>query len=85
MNTYRYTFASTCPANGEAIIYKLQITSIDRILVEHIKTACALQKRAYHEDIAKDLSAQFKGDLLLVADHHGVEITTVLNQIGVPS
>lgn len=75
MNCYRYTFAATCPANGETIIYSLEIRSEKRILVEHIKTACALHKSGYHEDIAADLQERF-GGVTLTANHHGVTIET---------
>ena len=78
MNTYRYTFAATCPVNGEAIIYTLEMRSAGRIMVEHIKTACALWRTGYHEDIAADLHRRFDGDVRLTANHHGVEIETVL-------
>lgn len=78
MNTYRYTFAATCQANGETIIYSLSIEKAERILVEHIKTACALWKTGYHEDIAADLHQRFDGRLTLTANHHGVDIETVL-------
>lgn len=78
MNTYRYRFASNCPENGEAILYSLEIQKAERILVEHIKTACALHRRGYHEDIAADLQARFGGDTRLIANHHGVEIESHL-------
>lgn len=79
MNTYRYTFASSCPSNGEAIIYTLEMESPERIMVEHIKTACALHPKAYHEDIAADLHKQFGAALKLTANHHGVTIETSLS------
>lgn len=80
MNTYRYTFVAACPANGEQIVYSLELQHQDKVLVEHIKTACALHREGYQEDIAADLHARFGGTLALRAMHHGVEIETVLAQ-----
>lgn len=80
MNTYRYTFAAECPNNGEMVIYRLEIETDRQIYVEHIKTACALHTEGYHEAIAADLHARFGGSLRLNANHHGVEIETVLHQ-----
>lgn len=80
MNTYRYTFVAACPANGEQIVYSLALQHKDKVLVEHIKTACALHRDGYQEDIAVDLHARFGGTLTLRAMHHGVEIETVLTQ-----
>lgn len=80
MNTYRYTFAADCPKNAESIIYRLEIDHVDMLHVEHIKTACALHPEGYHEAIAADLHARFGGTLRLVANHHGVEIETVLRE-----
>lgn len=82
MNVYRYTFAAVCPNNGESIIYKLEIETRKRIFVEHIKTACALHKEGFQEDIAANLHERFGGVLTLQANHHGVDIETVLVQEG---
>ena len=80
MNTYRYTFVAACPGNGESIIYSLELQHQDRILVEHIKTACSMQRQGYQEDIATDLHKRFGGRLRLKANHHGVDIETVLGE-----
>lgn len=80
MNTYRYTFVAACPANGEQIVYSLSLQHQNKVLVEHIKTACALHREGYQEYIAADLHARFGGTLTLRAMHHGVEIETVLAQ-----
>jgi len=85
VNTYRYSFASACPANDEAIIYALEIQHVEKVLVEHIKTACALHRKGYQEDIAADLHARFGGRLRIVANHHGVEIETVLCEASSPA
>jgi hypothetical protein len=78
VNTYSYTFAALCPANDETIIYSLEIKHLERVLVERIKTACALHKRGYQEDIAAALHQRFGGCLRLDATHHGVHIETRL-------
>lgn len=75
-NIYRHQFVSACPANGMAIIYALEIQSERMIHAEHIVTACALHKRAYHEAIADDLHGKFGGFHVLKAHHHGVDIET---------
>lgn len=85
MNTYRHTFASECPNNGEIVILHLSIETKATIHVEHIKTACAINHNHYHEEIAKDLAARFPGRITLVGNHHGVEITTVLESTGAPA
>lgn len=81
MNTYRYRFVATCPNNGEAIVYTLSIATSATIFVEHIKVACAMHKAGYHENIAAALHDRFGGVLTLVANHHGVDIETVLQQV----
>lgn len=78
MNTYRYTFAAACPGNGEQIIYSLELQNADMVRVEHIKTACALHREGFQEQIAADLHSRFGGKLTLTAMHHGVQIVTML-------
>lgn len=78
MNRYQYTFVADCPNNSEPIVYQLEITSRKQIFVEHIKTACALHRRGFHELIAADLHSTFGGRLRLTANHHGVDIETTL-------
>lgn len=77
MNIYRHTFTATCPSDGETVIYSLEIRSLTMIHVEHIKTAAALIKKGWHEQIADELSNQFGGDQTIIATHQGVEIETV--------
>jgi hypothetical protein len=77
MNIYRHTFAAVCPADGETIIYQLEIRSPAMIHVEHIKTATALIKSGWHERIADQLSETLGGDQTITATHQGVEIETV--------
>ena len=82
MNKYAYQFAATCPANGDLIIYFIVIETEKRIFVEHIKTACAMWARGYHEDIADSLFKQLGGRQVISANHHGVEIETIRALVG---
>ncbi|CAI8805503.1 MULTISPECIES: hypothetical protein [Pseudomonas] len=77
MNIYRHTFAAVCPADGETIIYQLELRSTSMIHVEHIKTATALIKHGWHEQIADSLAETLGGDQTIIATHQGVEIETV--------
>ncbi|WP_460044192.1 hypothetical protein [Pseudomonas sp. S2_H01] len=77
MNIYRHTFAAVCPADGEMIVYRLEIKSSAMIHVEHIKAATALIKKGMHEQIADQLSECLGGDQTIIATHQGVEIETV--------
>lgn len=75
-NVYRHQFVCVCPNNDKPIIYDLMIETDAVIQVEHITTAAALQKRAYHEAIADEFHARFGGRQTLKAHHHGVDIET---------
>lgn len=77
MNIYRHTFVAICPADGESIIYRLEIKTTSMIHVEHIKTATALIKKGWHEQIADRLSESLGGDQTITAIHQGVEIETI--------
>lgn len=77
MNIYRHTFAAVCPADGELIIYQLEIRSPMMIHVEHIKAATAIIKKGWHEQIADRLSEALGGDQVIFATHQGVQIETV--------
>lgn len=77
MNIYRHTFVAECPADGEQIVYSLEIRSPTMIRVEHIRTATALIKRGYHEQIADGLFAQLGGRQQISATHQGVEVETL--------
>ncbi|MDI3356655.1 hypothetical protein MO767_20225 [Pseudomonas sp. UYIF39] len=77
VNIYRHTFAAVCPSDGELIIYRLEVRSSVMIRVEHIKTATALIKKGWHEQIADCLAETFGGDQTITATHLGVEIETV--------
>jgi hypothetical protein len=77
MNIYRHTFTAICPSDGELIIYRLEVRSPLMIRVEHIKTATALIKKGWHEQIADRLAETFGGEQTIIATHQGVEIETV--------
>ncbi|MFI8645851.1 hypothetical protein ACIGJK_13800 [Pseudomonas iridis] len=77
MNIYRHTFAAICPADGETIIYQFELRSPSMIHVEHIKTATALIKQGWHEQIADSLSGTLGGDQTIIAMHQGIEIETL--------
>ena len=77
INIYRNTFAAVCPADGETIIYRLELRSTSMIHVEHIKTATALNRQGWHEQIADSLAETLGGDQTIIATHQGVEIETV--------
>ena len=76
MNIYRHTFVAECPADGEQIIYRLEIRSATMIRVEHIRTATALIKRGFQEDIA-DRLRQLGGEQRIVGVHQGIEVETL--------
>lgn len=76
-DTYRQIFTAACPSDGDVIVYSLEIRSEAIIRVEHIKTATALIKQGWHEQIADRLAVRFGGDQVIKAVHQGVEIETV--------
>ena len=77
MNTYRHTLAAICPADGESIIYRLEIRSPVMIHVEHTKTVNAPIKKGWHKQITDRLAETFGGEQTIIATHQGVEIETV--------
>jgi hypothetical protein len=79
--TYQHEFVSVCPNNGKSILYRLEILSSKMIPVEHIVTACALIKKGFHEDIAKELHERFGQRQTLRAHHHGVDIQTAVGEV----
>ncbi|MET3654035.1 hypothetical protein [Dyella japonica] len=76
VNIYRRQFVSVCPADGDAIVYTLEIHSAHMVRVEHINIALALEANAFHEDIADRLFERFGGEQRVTATHQGVEIET---------
>tara|TARA_R110000850_G_scaffold72879_1_gene160046 strand:+ start:41 stop:280 length:240 start_codon:yes stop_codon:yes gene_type:complete len=77
MNKYDYKFPVICPTDGALIVYHLTIESKDKIMVEHIKSICAIIKEKHQEDIADILIGQFSGVHTITATHSDVLITTV--------
>lgn len=77
MNIYRHTFVAECPADCEQIVYSLEIRSLSMIRVEHIRTATALIKSGFHEQIADQLHERFGGEQRITARHQGVDIETL--------
>ncbi|MDV5099617.1 hypothetical protein RYH74_20320 [Pseudomonas sp. LSJ-87] len=77
LNIYRHTFTAVCPSDAEVIVYSLEIRSLAMIRVEHIKTATALIKQGWHEQIADHLADRFGGDQVIKAVHQGIEVETV--------
>lgn len=76
MNIYRTKFTAVCPNNKKVILYALQITTDQKIMVEEIMERCHKIGCGYHEDIAEMLYSGFGGEQVLIATHHGVEIET---------
>lgn len=76
MNTYETEFFCRCPENGIRIKYLLTIQTERKIMVEAIIKAIESFAEGFHEDIADKLHEEFGGLQTLVADHHGVQITT---------
>lgn len=77
MNIYETEFFATCPVNQIRICYSVSIKTIKVIRVEEIIIAVESIKSGFHEDIADKLFAVFEGEQIIVADHHGVKITTI--------
>lgn len=77
MNIYRHTFATSCPNDGDMIVYRLEIRSDSIIWVEHIKTATALIKSGIQELIADSLHKTLGGSLTLIGTHQGIEIESI--------
>jgi len=78
MNIYRHRFTRTCPNNGAAIAYELEIKSDEIIMVERIvRVVRTIAPSAYHESIADALAMRLPGLHTIRAHHHGVDIETI--------
>ena len=79
MNQYRALFTATCPVNEQPICYTLTVEVPDAVVLraEDILAAIDAQRRGLHEDIADHLWVALGGKQTLLAEHHGVFITTV--------
>lgn len=76
MNTYETEFFLKCPVNGIRIHYRLKIESSAAIPVEALLAFIDEQGCGFHETLADSLLVKFGGTQTLIADHHGVRITT---------
>ena len=79
MNQYERTFELACPNNDIPVRYHLTIRSRDVLWVEDIVAftqSLPGTDKPYHENIADAAFARFGGEQELVAEHHGVRITT---------
>lgn len=81
-NTYHTKFRATCPNNGVAINYDLVVESRQTIMVEEIVSEVEAIGSGYHEVIADRLYRRFGGRQILVAHHHGVDITSIRSGSG---
>lgn len=76
LNIYRYSFTATCPVDGAAIEYRLQIETRSAVKAERIVAECTFDQPAFHEDIADRLLKSLGGRQVLTATHTGVDIET---------
>jgi len=92
INHYKKSFTALCPSNNIEIFYDLEIVSDFVIMVESIDAAlnhindmiCSEYADVlvgYHEQIADILYDQLGGRQSLVANHHGVDITTMRGEL----
>lgn len=77
MNIYQTEFTCICPINKKQIKYLWTIETDKTIMVEEMIEYKNTFVEGLHEEIADELSHQFPGEQTLVAEHHGVLITTV--------
>lgn len=94
-NKYKTTFTSLCPNNNEVNNYVVIFKTNDFVMVEDIIKYLKYfkDKKIYQEDIAKHLILKFHGDLsegrrqvfkgsiILIGNHGGVEITTKVSNV----
>lgn len=76
MNTYTTKFVLTCVVNQQQIEHFLTISTQDVIVVEDLISFIKNLEPAFHEIIADKLAEKFGGKQTLIANHHGVTITT---------
>lgn len=77
LNVYTTEFFARCPTNGIRVKYALRIEVTNTIPVEAIIDRIEKIREGFHEAIADELFAAFRGKQILTADHHGVHIETV--------
>lgn len=76
MNKYKVKFQATCPVNGDAIEYSLEISRGQMIKVESLLEVVGEFTSGFHEDFADLLHKKFGGRQLMVAIHGGVVVET---------
>lgn len=76
MNKYKVKFQATCPVNGDAIDYSLEISREQMIKVESLLEVVGEFTSGFHEDFADLLHKKFGGRQLMVAIHGGVIVET---------
>lgn len=79
MNTYRTQFTATCPADGQRIVYSLEMETNETVMVEAINDALDEITEDYQESIAQRLHESFpQCAIRLQGVHQGVEIVCTL-------
>ncbi len=76
LNVYTTEFFARCPNNGIRVKYVLRIEATGTVPVEAIIDHIEKIREGFHEAIADELFATFRGKQTLTADHHGVTIET---------
>ena len=77
MNIYQTEFTCICPVNKKQIEYLWTIETDETIMVEEMIEYKNKFIEGLHEEMADELSHAFPGEQILIADHHGVLITTL--------
>lgn len=79
MNTYKTHFTARCPADGQRIVYALEMKTDEVVMVEAINGEIDEIQEDYQESIAARLLDAFPScSIRLVGTHQGVEITSEL-------
>jgi len=76
LNTYTTKFLLTCIVNQKPVEHFLTISTQRVIVVEELLFFIKNLEPAFHEIIADKLAEKFGGKQTLVANHHGVTIST---------
>jgi hypothetical protein len=76
LNTYQTKFVLKCIVNQKPVEHSLTISTQEVIVVEDLLSFIKNLEPAFHEIIADKLAEQFGGKQVLVANHHGVIIST---------
>lgn len=79
MNTYRTQFIARCPSDGDRILYDLELTTDQTVMVENINACLDEITEDYQESIAQRIAEAFPAcDVTLRGTHQGVHITSTL-------